>query len=375
MKIVCVVGARPNFVKAAPVVETLRKNPSVTVKLVHTGQHYDREMSELFFEQLGLPRPDVNLDVGSGSHGEQTGTILIRLEPVLVAEKPDLVMVFGDVNSTVAAALCAVKLGIKVAHVESGLRSFDRSMPEEINRILTDQVSDILFTTEPSARENLIREGISDEKIFFVGNTMVDSLLKHRARAESLQVRTQFGLERGRYGVLTLHRPASVDNSRTLGEILAAVSELGKEFPIVFPCHPRTRERLRQFDWTHADSRRVLVIEPLGYLEFISLMAEARIVLTDSGGIQEETTVLGIPCITLRDNTERPVTVTEGTNLIAGCRIERILAEAETVLRSPVPKARTPEKWDGKAAERVAQVLSEALNMNVTGLAVASGWN
>jgi UDP-N-acetylglucosamine 2-epimerase (non-hydrolysing) len=371
MKILCVVGARPNFIKAAPVIEALRKRPQMSVTLVHTGQHYDRQMSALFFEELGLPKPDLDLEVGSGSHGEQTGQIMIRIEPLLQREKPDLVIVFGDVNSTVAAALCAAKLGIMVAHVEGGLRSFDRTMPEELNRILTDDLSDYLFTTEPSARKNLLQEGFEDEKIFFVGNVMVDTLLKHLERARAHRFREKLGLASRSYGVLTLHRPSNVDELRTLTIILEAVHELGKEIPIVFPCHPRTRQQLDRTGLKYlaavngsgdgSPQRPLIVMDPLGYVEFLSLMTEARIVLTDSGGIQEETTMLGIPCLTLRENTERPVTIEQGTNVLVGTLPERILTAAAKVLQDGLATGRVPELWDGRAAERIAMILEDRL--------------
>lgn len=360
MKTLCVVGARPNFMKAAPVIEALRKRPDVSVMLVHTGQHYDRQMSALFFEELGLPKPDLDLEVGSGSHGEQTGQIMIRMAPVLQREKPDLVMVFGDVNSTVAAALCAAKMGIAVAHVEAGLRSFDRTMPEEINRICTDHLSDYLFTTEPSGRTNLLNEGIPDAKIFFVGNVMVDTLLKHRERARACHYGRKLGLTPETYGIMTLHRPSNVDDADVLAGILDAVRTISEELPIVFPCHPRTQRHLGQLN---ADRNgHLLVIQPLGYLDFLSLMTEARLVLTDSGGIQEETTVLGIPCLTLRDNTERPVTMEQGTNVLVGNSPERILAAARKVLGQGSCKGSTPELWDGKAAWRIGAVLRNGFN-------------
>ncbi len=367
MKVLCVVGARPNFMKAAPVIEALRKRPEMSVMLVHTGQHYDRQMSELFFEELGLPKPDLDLEVGSGSHGQQTGQIMIRIEPVLQREKPDLVIVFGDVNSTVAAALCAAKLGIKVAHVEAGLRSFDRTMPEELNRIMTDHLSDYLFTTEPSARKNLLREGIAEEKIFFVGNVMVDTLLNHVEQARAYRFRERLGLASRSYGLLTLHRPSNVDELGTLTTILEAVHELGKQVPIVFPCHPRTRQQLDKTGLKYlaavnglgdgSQQRPLIVMDPLGYVEFLSLMTDARLVLTDSGGIQEETTVLGIPCLTLRENTERPVTIEQGTNVLVGTSRERILAAAAKALNGTCSATRVPELWDGKAAERIAKIL------------------
>lgn len=369
MNVMCVVGARPNFMKAAPVIEALRKRSWASVMLVHTGQHYDRQMSELFFEDLGLPQPDLDLQVGSGSHGEQTGKIMIRLEPILKREHPDLVMVFGDVNSTVAAALCAAKLGIPVAHVEAGLRSFDRSMPEELNRVVTDHLSDYLFTTERSAMRNLHREGVASAKIFFVGNVMVDTLLKHWERAKVLNASRNYGLQPRTYGILTLHRPSNVDDPDTLTCVLEAVEELAQELPILFPCHLRTRERLAQMGRIPQVSsselpmngavgqRGLRLLEPLGYLEFLSLLCEARLVLTDSGGIQEETTVLGIPCLTLRDNTERPVTIEQGTNILVGNCRERILEAGARVLHGPGFPSRVPELWDGNAAERIAMVL------------------
>jgi UDP-N-acetylglucosamine 2-epimerase (non-hydrolysing) len=359
MKVMCVVGARPNFMKAAPVIEALERCSAATVRLIHTGQHYDRRMSELFFEELGLPRPHLDLQVGSGFHGEQTATIMLRLEPVLREERPDLVMVFGDVNSTVAAALCAAKMEIPVAHVEAGLRSFDRTMPEELNRIVTDHLSDYLFTTEPSAAAHLMREGIAEERISFVGNVMVDTLMKHRHRAAALRAWEQFGLTPGGYGLLTLHRASNVDRPETLNGILEAVAEIGRDVPIVFPCHVRTRQRLEQQATLKAviGFAPVIVVEPLGYLEFLSLMAEARLVLTDSGGIQEETTVLGVPCLTLRENTERPITLVQGTNVLVGINGDRIIAEARKVLTQEVRHGQVPNLWDGHAAERIVEVL------------------
>ena len=368
LKIICVVGARPNFMKAAPVIEALYKRQNMDVRLIHTGQHYDRQMSELFFEELGLPKPHLDLQVGSGSHGEQTGQIMIRFEPVLGQEQPDLVMVFGDVNSTVAASLCAAKLNIPVAHVEAGLRSFDRSMPEEVNRIVTDHLSDYLFVTEPSGRKNLLREGIPEDKILFVGNVMVDTLLKHRERAREQRYGEKIGLTPGAYGIVTLHRPSNVDVPETLAEIVAAMKELSEELPLVFPCHPRTRRRLeslssRSMFGKHGPDQKIMegrlvMTDPLGYLDFLSLMIGARLVLTDSGGIQEETTVLGIPCLTLRANTERPVTIEQGTNVLVDHSRDRILAAASKILNGVPPQGRLPDLWDGKAAERIAEILA-----------------
>lgn len=346
--------------KAAPVMAALHARGWADLRLVHTGQHYDRQMSQLFFEELGLPKPDLDLHVGSASHGEQTGQILMRLEPVIQQERPDLVLVFGDVNSTVAAALCAAKLGIAVAHVEAGLRSFDRTMPEELNRIVTDHLSDYLFTTEPSGRNNLSREGISDERIHFVGNVMVDTLLTHLSRARKLRMARALGFETGRYGLLTLHRPSNVDDPEVLAGVLDAVADVARDIPILFPCHVRTRQRLEaQADGEGGARPGIVLLEPLGYLEFLSLMSEARLVLTDSGGIQEETTVLGIPCLTLRDNTERPVTIEQGTNVLVGNNRARIVAAAAQVLSGNGSHARIPALWDGHAAERIVAVLQE----------------
>ena len=370
MKAMCVVGARPNFMKAAPVIDSLRRYADMQVMLVHTGQHYDHQMSTLFFDELGMPKPDVDLQVGSGSHGEQTGQIMMKIEPLMKAEWPDVVIVFGDVNSTIAAALCAAKLGIQVAHVEAGLRSFDRTMPEELNRILTDNLSDFLFTTEPGARKNLMREGIAEEKVHFVGNVMVDTLLKHRDRARALEMSRKLGIQPGTYGLLTLHRPSNVDDESTLSEILRAIDEISKKLTIIFPCHPRTRQRLSHGSFAHLmsaekqgnDRVRLMVLDPLGYLEFLSLMADARLVMTDSGGIQEETTVLGVPCLTLRHNTERPVTVEQGTNVVVGNSGEHILAAAEKALSGTAQYARIPDLWDGKASERIAKILHDHLS-------------
>ena len=366
MKVMCVVGARPNFIKAAPVVEALRKWPGTQVRLIHTGQHHDQAMSKIFFEELGLPVPDIDLQVGSGSHGEQTGMIMIRLEAVLLQERPDLVIVFGDVNSTVAASLCAAKLGIRVAHVEAGLRSFDRSMPEELNRIVTDHLSDYLFVTERSGRENLLREGVSQDKIFLVGNVMVDTLLKHRERARGCGIREKLGLAMEPYGILTLHRPSNVDDPKTLEQILDTLNEVAKELPIIFPCHPRTRQQLDKSGSKYLTTFTTIkggvkVIDPLGYMEFLSLMSEARLVLTDSGGIQEETTVLGIPCLTLRENTERPVTIEQGTNVLVGTSPYRILAAATKALNGRSPKGQVPDLWDGNAAHRIADILQKKM--------------
>ncbi len=350
-------GARPNFMKIAPVAAALQKGGLFRPVIVHTGQHYDRELSDLLFEQLGIPEPEVRLGVGSASHARQTAEIMLRLEPVLVERRPWAVVVVGDVNSTAAAALVAVKLGIPVAHVEAGLRSFDRTMPEEINRIVTDAVSTWLFVTERSGLENLAREGIPSDRVFFTGNVMIDTLLRFRERAESLDMPRRMGVEPGKYALLTLHRPSNVDDSEVLRGILEPIVELSADFPVLFPAHPRTRPALSRIG-LEGRAPRLRVLPPLGYLEFLGLMTRARVVLTDSGGIQEETTILGVPCVTLRNNTERPVTLVEGTNRLGGTtpeRIRRALADALAAAAEP----RRPELWDGRAAARIADVLEK----------------
>ena len=362
--IVAVVGARPNFMKIAPVMEAFRR-AEIPVHLVHTGQHYDAAMKASFFGQLGIPEPDVDLEVGSGSHADQTGQIMIRFEPVLERFAPSAVVVVGDVNSTIACALVAVKKGIPVFHVEAGLRSFDRSMPEEINRVLTDQLSELLFTTEAKARDNLLREGIAGERIHFVGNVMIDSLLGHADRAVSpSETLARYGREDllgdgSSYGVVTLHRPSNVDEPSVLSDLMGTFGRISRRLPLVFPVHPRTEARLRDLD---VDSPQTLaLLPPVGYLEMLGLMKEATVVLTDSGGMQEETTALGVPCVTLRDNTERPITVSEGTNTVVGSDRGRIEAAVDAVLTTGGKKGRRPELWDGKAATRMAAVVSEWL--------------
>lgn len=363
MKILNIVGARPNFMKIAPIIEAMnRHRDRINQMLVHTGQHYDQKMSKAFFEDLGMPRPDIDLGVGSGSHAEQTARIMVEFEKVCIREKPDLIIVVGDVNSTMACAITAKKLGIKVAHVEAGLRSGDMSMPEEINRLCTDVLCDYLFTTDHFANENLRREGIPEEKIFFVGNVMIDTLMKHKKAAAKLDLADKFGLEPGKYATLTLHRPSNVDDKNTLQEILEALTQIARELPIVFPIHPRTRKMADLFGLSHYFSsgnraEGIWTVEPLGYLDFLHLNMHAKMVLTDSGGLQEETTVLGIPCITMRENTERPVTCEIGTNVIVGNKPDSILAAAEKIFHSTGIKGKIPEKWDGKAAERIVRVI------------------
>jgi UDP-N-acetylglucosamine 2-epimerase (non-hydrolysing) len=333
----------------------LRARESFCVCLVHTGQHYDAAMSGRFFEDLGIPAPDHNLGVGSASHAEQTAEVLRRMEPILLRERPDVVVVVGDVNSTLAASLAAAKLCIPVAHVEAGLRSFDRTMPEEINRLVTDSISDLLFTTEPAAEENLRREGVPASKIHFVGNVMIDTLLANLERSKALDVHERLGLRMGGYAVLTLHRPSNVDQPERLRALFSLLEKIHHEIPVVFPVHPRTAAAIvRTLGGTPP---RVLTTEPLGYLEFLRLMADAKLVLTDSGGIQEETTVLSVPCLTLRDNTERPVTVTHGTNIVVGSDPGTIQAEVRKILDGAGKRGCVPEGWDGGAARRIVDVL------------------
>lgn len=371
MKIVNVVGARPNFVKIAPLIKEMRRYPDIEPILVHTGQHYDVSMAGQFFEDLQIPLPDVSLEVGSGSHAVQTGEVMKRIEPVFEEHRPDVVVVVGDVNSTLAAALTAVKLQIPVAHVEAGLRSFDRTMPEEINRLATDTISDYLFVTEESGKQNLLREGIDDQKVFFVGNVMIDSLESSRRLWERSLIHNRLGVEKKRYGIITLHRPSNVDDEATLRELLGALGEIAQRLPLIFPVHPRTRNRLKTLNgvryalWfgdERLPARGICCLEPVGYLDFMALVAGARIVLTDSGGLQEETTVLGVPCLTLRENTERPVTVTHGTNRLVGVSPAKIIDEALAILTNSEAKSEPPPLWDGRTAERIVAVLREQLS-------------
>lgn len=363
LKVLNVVGARPNFMKVAPIVAAMKKRPSEFLPLVvHTGQHYDAAMSDAFFTDLDLPQPDIHLGVGSGSHAVQTAAVMQRFEPVVLQERPDWVLVVGDVNSTIACALVCVKLGIKVAHVEAGLRSRDRTMPEEINRLLTDQIADLLLTPSPDADANLLAEGIPLERISFVGNIMIDSLFKNLERARESKIKSELGLQDGEYAVLTLHRPSNVDDRATFERILSALESISERLPIIFPVHPRTRKTIAEFGLTDriATAKNLKLIDPLGYLDFLSLYSTARLVLTDSGGIQEETTALGIPCLTLRENTERPITVEMGTNVVVGTDTQRIVSEAMAVLDGSANKqARQPPLWDGHTAERILAVLKE----------------
>ena len=359
VKVINVVGARPNFMKIAPLMRVMRGTPGIEASLVHTGQHYDHAMSKLFFEELEIPRPDIDLEVGSGSHARQSAEIMRRFEPVVAERKPDIVLVVGDVNSTIACALVAVKLGVAVAHVEAGLRSFDRRMPEEINRVLTDSISEYLFVSEPSGIGNLEREGVPAEKVFFVGNTMIDTLLANREKARRTTILRDLGLNPKRYAVLTLHRPSNVDDPQTLAGLLGVLEGISRKMPVVFPVHPRTRANFTKFglDERIGAARGLMLLEPRGYLDFLELVAESAMVLTDSGGIQEETTVLGVPCITMRENTERPITVEQGTNILVGNDPEKIERAAQDVLAGRTRPGRIPELWDGHAAERIVAVL------------------
>jgi UDP-N-acetylglucosamine 2-epimerase (non-hydrolysing) len=362
-KIIFVGGARPNFMKLGPILEEMRKVPEVESLLVHTGQHYDRELSDVFFEELAIPAPDRYLGVGSASHARQTARVMIEFEKVLLNEHPQLVVVVGDVNSTLACSITSVKLHTPVAHVEAGLRSFDRSMPEEINRIVTDSLSTLLFTTCEDANVNLKREGAGEEGIHFVGNVMIDSLQRHVEIARKSDILGRLSLEENAYAVMTLHRPSNVDDAETLSRIVSAVAEIQRELPVVFPVHPRTRKGLMsepiRNEVEAADG--LILLEPQGYLDFLGLLRSSRLVLTDSGGVQEEATVLGIPCLTLRENTERPVTVTCGTNTVVGTDSARIVDEARKVLAGHGKRGSVPPLWDGRAASRIARVIEDWL--------------
>lgn len=363
MRVVHVVGVRPNFMKIAPIMRALEARPGVEQQLVHTGQHYDQAMSQVFFDELGLPRPDFNLGVGAERHLSQTGRMLMGLEELFGELKPDCVVVVGDVNSTMAGALVAAKLGIPTAHVEAGLRSFDRSMPEEINRIVTDRVATLLLTPSPDADENLIAEGVPRDSIRRVGNVMVDTLLEHLDLAKQRVVLKEERLEPGQYALLTLHRPSNVDDRQTLEALIDVIEWVQGELKVVLPLHPRTRRRLEEFSLYNRllEQPNLLVTGPLGYLDFLSLTANAKFVITDSGGLQEETTVLGIPCLTVRRCTERPVTVTVGTNLVVGPDPERIRHEVSEIFEGRGKTGSAPDLWDGRAGERVAEALVQCL--------------
>lgn len=370
VKVINIVGARPNFMKIAPLMEEYKKHEDTfDAILLHTGQHYDEAMSRVFFEDLSIPKPDINLEVGSGSHTVQTANIMLKFEEVVLKEKPDLILVVGDVNSTVACSLVGAKLGVPIAHVEAGLRSFDRTMPEEINRIVTDSLSDILFTTSEDADVNLEKEGVSPGKIHFTGNVMIDTLLKHKERADALDVSASLGLKDAPYAVLTLHRPSNVDIKENFEKIINSIKTLAKDHPFIFPVHPRTRRKLKEFSLDSGlkslekggkiNGNGIWLTDPIGYIEFLALISGARAIFTDSGGIQEETTILGVNCLTLRENTERPVTITDGTNTLVGTDPEKILEAGKEALSKAANKDKRPKLWDGHAAERIVKILMD----------------
>lgn len=363
-QVLCVVGARPNFMKIAPIMDALGRCDRLRGRLLHTGQHYDAAMKQQIFDQLGIPSPEFDLGVGSGSHAFQTAEVMKKFEPVLDEVAPDLVLVVGDVNSTLACALVAAKKGIAVAHVEAGLRSFDRSMPEEVNRVLTDQISDLLFTTERSAQVNLVREGVNPACIHFVGNVMIDTLKKSMQRAtpseQTLRDAPEVFARKQEFGVVTLHRPANVDNPVVLTELARTLIEIANRIPLVFPMHPRTKARIVDLGLMHlVESENIYCMAPLGYLDLLGLLKKARVVFTDSGGIQEETTALGVPCLTLRENTERPITVSQGTNTVVGMNHENIYGAFDVVMATGGKTGRIPEYWDGAAAGRIVDVIEK----------------
>jgi UDP-N-acetylglucosamine 2-epimerase (non-hydrolysing) len=357
VNITCVVGARPNFIKMAAIVQELRRRPRFSPRLVHTGQHFSPDMSGSFFQDLDLPHPDANLGAGGGSHTQQTAQIMLALEAELTDHRPDLLLVVGDVNSTLAAALVGAKMEIPIVHVEAGLRSFDRRMPEEINRVLTDVLAEYLFVTEPSGVQNLRAEGIPDSKIHLVGNVMIDTLLRFRAKAAASEILNHLALVTKQFAVVTLHRPSNVDEPDQLAGLLSMLAEIGRRIPVVFPVHPRTRQRIPP---GALEGSRVVLTAPLSYVDFLHLMSEARLVLTDSGGIQEETTILGVPCLTIRENTERPVTIERGTNKLVGADPARILGAALAALEEELQPCRIPDLWDGKAAARILDILESS---------------
>lgn len=362
IKTILVAGARPNFMKIAPLLAEMKKTPEFDTMLVHTGQHYDDNMSKIFFDELEIPRPDINLEVGSSSHAIQTAQIMMGFEPVLLDYKPDLVVVVGDVNSTIACALVASKLGIKTAHVEAGLRSRNWKMPEEINRVLTDRISEYLFTTSKDADENLKQEGIPENRIHFVGNVMIDTLIKNLKKSKSSSIVEDLHLTPGMYAVLTLHRPANVDSKEQLAHLFHIFNDIQKSIPIVYPAHPRTRKMIEKMHLSSQIEKMkdFFMIDPLGYLDFLHLMHNSTFTMTDSGGIQEETTILGIPCLTLREETERPVTITQGTNILVKRDRKEIMAAMERILTGQFKPDRKPEKWDGKAGIRIVSILKKS---------------
>jgi len=356
LKIHLIAAARPNFMKIAPLFHELKKREWAEPVIVHTGQHYDLNMSDIFFKNFGLPEPHIHLGVGSGTHAQQTGNVMIAYEKILMKERPDLVVVVGDVNSTAAVTMASVKLGVKVAHLEAGLRSFDRTMPEEINRLVTDVLADYLWTPSLDGNKNLEKEGVSPEKIFLVGNIMIDSLVMARKNIETLDVYSRFGCQMGAYGLVTLHRPSNVDSRDVLVRLCDYLVEISKKLPLIFPVHPRTMGKLDEFGIRALkDANNIHLTQPLGYNEFMNLVYNSKMIITDSGGVQEETTFLKIPCITLRPNTERPVTVTLGTNQL--CRPENLCGMVDLILEGRYKKGSVPELWDGRTAERIADLI------------------
>jgi UDP-N-acetylglucosamine 2-epimerase (non-hydrolysing) len=364
LKIVNVVGARPNFMKIAPIDKVMAQDPDIETFLVHTGQHYDEKMSKLFFDDLQMPKPDIYLNVGSASHAVQTAKIMVEFEKILEKEKPDLVLVVGDVNSTAACSIVAQKMHIKVAHVEAGLRSFDRRMPEEINRLITDAISDMLFVTEKSGMENLKNEGIPDSKVHFVGHVMIDSLINFSEKAAESKIMEELNIEKGNYGLITLHRPSNVDNVEVFTKLIDAFEIIEKDLKLIFPIHPRSRKMIQNFGLEQKvkNMQNLVLLEPQGYLDFMKLLHNCKLVLTDSGGLQEETTYLQIPCITMRENTERPITVEVGTNILVGTDVDMILDEFQKVMTGAKRDSKIPELWDGNAAKRIVEIIKKELS-------------
>ena len=364
IKIIFVVGARPNFIKIAPLLKEIKNYSHIKSILVHTGQHYDDKMSAIFFKDLNIKKPDYNLNIGGGSHGFQTGNIMIAFEKICLKEKPNLIVVVGDVNSTLACALVAVKLCIKIAHIEAGLRSFDKSMPEEINRIITDQISDYLFITEESAKNNLLKEGISSKKIFFTGNVMIDTLFNQiKSKNNNIKILQKLGIIKKQYSILTLHRPSNVDNKETLKTMLSVLNNIQQHIKIVWPIHPRAKNNINKFklQYMFNKMKNIIIIEPLGYSEMAILVNNSKFVMTDSGGLQEETTALGIPCLTLRENTERPITIIQGTNILVGSNKNKIIKTVEKIINTKKNKSviKKPKYWDGKTAKRIITILNK----------------
>ncbi len=363
MKIINVVGARPNFMKIAPIQKQMSLDADIETFLVHTGQHYDEKMSKLFFDDLQMPKPDIYLNVGSASHAVQTAKIMVEFEQILEKEKPDLVVVVGDVNSTAACSIVAQKMHIKVAHVEAGLRSFDRRMPEEINRLVTDAISDILFVTEKSGMANLKNEGVADSKVHFVGHVMIDSLINFSAKAAESTIMDELAVQKGNYGLITLHRPSNVDNYEIFSKLLDAFETIEKDLKLIFPIHPRSRKMIQNFGLEDKvnNMQNLILLDPMGYLDFMKLLHNAKLVLTDSGGIQEETTYLQIPCITMRENTERPITVDIGTNILVGTDVDLLLSEVKKIQSGNPSKSSVPDLWDGNAAKRIVEIIKKEL--------------